>query len=428
MITGALGVYLIEASILLIILYLFNNWLLSQETAHRMNRAVWLISIVFSFALPFVSLQSVDYIEPMAGITFGEIAVESEIAAQAGAPAIFSLYNIVNTLLFIYLCGVVVCAIYMFIGYFSLISLVYNGRYNLSNSANAEDKTLLYRLIGYQRFAAVDRDIRYVIHDNDNLSPFSWFNSVVVSRSDIEANDREIILHELSHISQRHSLDVLLLNLATIILWFNPASWLTKRALQQVHEYCADDAVLSLGINVKEYQLLLIRKAVGARLYSMSNSLNHSNLKNRITMMLQKKSNKMAAAKCLYAIPLVILAIALFTSPALADSTSAISEVKITNYLVNNQIDDQKVELNESGGSSHGADTKPYIVVNDKLAPDADINSIDPNKIESVSIVKDVNSSEFKRYNIDGDRSVGLVIIELKEGETLESARISAAS
>ncbi|MFI3263798.1 MAG: M56 family metallopeptidase [Rikenellaceae bacterium] len=333
MITGALGVYLIEASILLIILYLFNNWLLSQETAHRMNRAVWLISIVFSFALPFVSLQSVDYIEPMAGITFGEIAVESEIAAQAGAPAIFSLYNIVNTLLFIYLCGVVVCAIYMFIGYFSLISLVYNGRYNLSNSANAEDKTLLYRLIGYQRFAAVDRDIRYVIHDNDNLSPFSWFNSVVVSRSDIEANDREIILHELSHISQRHSLDVLLLNLATIILWFNPASWLTKRALQQVHEYCADDAVLSLGINVKEYQLLLIRKAVGARLYSMSNSLNHSNLKNRITMMTKKKSPKMMMAKCLYAIPVAIFAIFIFASPALADSVDAVSEVKITNYF-----------------------------------------------------------------------------------------------
>ncbi|MFI3281200.1 MAG: M56 family metallopeptidase [Rikenellaceae bacterium] len=418
---GQIGIYLLEVSVLLILLYIFNKLLLARETLHRLNRALWLSTLVVAFAVPLCAGQSVRYAEVVMAEQPSEIFDAEAMVLFGDTANGASIVEIATNVLFwIYALGVAMLIAHTCFTYLSLLRLVLCSSYRIDSIRRAQFKE-------YEREVGVQHNIRYVVHNRD-LSPFSWLHFVVISEDDLCENGREIIIHELSHIKQHHSLDVSILNIVTIILWFNPAAWLTKSALQQVHEYCADESVIEAGVNAKEYQLLLIRKAVGARLYSMSNSLNHSNLKNRITMMLQKKSNKMAAAKCLYAIPLVILAIALFTSPALADSTSAISEVKITNYLVNNQIDDQKVELNESGGSSHGADTKPYIVVNDKLAPDADINSIDPNKIESVSIVKDVNSSEFKRYNIDGDRSVGLVIIELKEGETLESARISAAS
>ncbi len=333
---GQVGVYLAEVSVLLILLYIFNKQLLAQETMHRTNRLVWLLSVLFSFGLPlWIFLLSatgdasfdISNVEIMAG----DISLEGEVVAS-DLRSIFSLSNVINFLFVIYAAGAVGVLIYKLVGYFSLMRMVYCRRYDLRQSLLPEDRALLDTLREYQRKAGVDNSVRYVVHDLD-FSPFSWFNSVVISRDDLASSDREIITHELAHLSQRHSYDVVLLDLVTVVLWFNPASWLTKKALQQVHEYCADDAVLLLGVNAKEYQLLLIRKAVGARLYSMSNSLNHSNLKNRITMMTKKKSQKVALAKCLYVIPVAIFAIVAFASPVLADSLGAISKVEVANYF-----------------------------------------------------------------------------------------------
>ncbi|MFI3279410.1 MAG: M56 family metallopeptidase [Rikenellaceae bacterium] len=335
---GAAGVYLAEVSVLLILFYIFNKQLLARETMHQTNRIIWLLSVFFSFALPFASSLSFTRGESSGlnvEILAGEISTEGEIIA-ASQSSIFTLSNFVNLLFIIYAIGVIAMLIYTLVGYISLVGLTCNKKYNLARSTSAEDRQLLQKLRGYQKYAGVEQNIRYVIHDLD-FSPFSWFNSVVISRADLESGDREIVVHELAHTSQRHSLDVVLLDLVTIVLWFNPASWLTKKALQQVHEYCADNAVLSLGVNAKEYQLLLIRKAVGARLYSMSNSLNHSNLKNRITMMTKKKSPQAALAKCLYVVPVAIFAIIALASPVLADSLGAISKVEVANYFDQNK-------------------------------------------------------------------------------------------
>lgn len=105
----------------------------------------------------------------------------------------------------------------------------------------------------------------------------------------------------------------------------------------QVHEYQADDLVISRGINIKNYQLLLIKKAVGQRLYSMTNNLNHSKLKNRITMMLKEKSSKWAYAKCLYALPLMFAVVSAFGAPAISDKFDEI-ECKCSNIYLNNYL------------------------------------------------------------------------------------------
>ena len=85
-----------------------------------------------------------------------------------------------------------------------------------------------------------------------------------------------------------------------------------KQELQNIHEYEADEAVINEGINARDYQLLLIKKAVGTRLYSMANSFNHSKLKKRITMMLKEKSNPWARLKYLYVLPLAAIAVTRF--------------------------------------------------------------------------------------------------------------------
>lgn len=141
-------------------------------------------------------------------------------------------------------------------------------------------------------------------------------------------------------------------------------------------------------------------------------------------MMLQKKSKRMAAAKCLYAIPLVALAMALFASPALSKTTSAISKVEITNFLANNQIEPPQYSHSEE--DSEVAVMKPSIVVNGEFMPNFDVNTIDVSAIESIDVIKKSEAIDeaFKTYNITGNSSNGVMIIKLKDGLTIESATI----
>lgn len=143
-------------------------------------------------------------------------------------------------------------------------------------------------------------------------TPFSWMRYAVLSREDWERDGAMILLHERAHVRLHHSCDLLAVDLLGCLQWLNPAMWLLRRELRAVHEFQADEAVLRSGADARDYQMLLIRKAVGGRWCSVANSLNHSNLKKRITMMLRKKSSRWAGAKALYVLPLTCLALGAF--------------------------------------------------------------------------------------------------------------------
>ena len=99
--------------------------------------------------------------------------------------------------------------------------------------------------------------------------------------------------------------------------------------MQNIHEFEADETVIKEGVDAKQYQLLLIKKAVGTRLYSMANSFNHSKLKKRITMMLKEKSNPWARLKYLYVLPLAAIAVTAFARPEISEKVEEISAVKV---------------------------------------------------------------------------------------------------
>jgi len=154
---------------------------------------------------------------------------------------------------------------------------------------------------------------------------------IVISRRDWEDSKDEILTHEMAHIRYRHSWDILLSGVCVVFHWFNPAAWLLKQELQNIHEYEADECVINQGIDAKRYQLLLIKKAVGTqRFTSMANSFNHSKLKKRITMMLKSKSNKWARLKYLYVLPLAAIAITAFARPEISLELEKISSTKIS--------------------------------------------------------------------------------------------------
>lgn len=153
------------------------------------------------------------------------------------------------------------------------------------------------------------------------VASFSFLGHIVISREDFIANP-VILTHEMSHVRKNHSLDVLLFSLITVLHWFNPLVWLVRAELKMLHEYEADESVIGQGVNAADYQLLLVRKAVGEHRFRLANGFNHTKLSNRIAMMTSNKTNgwvKLAYVAC---VPLLacMLCFSSFKSP---DSTES---------------------------------------------------------------------------------------------------------
>ena len=289
MMLGMFFIYSVKVAVCLALFYLFHKLLMSRDTFHTFNRFAILSMMLLSLVLPLVHLS----LDSEAGINRGTVALEGLVAQTVvadGGNGVGDGLSLTQVLLAAYVLGVV-----LFVGK-ALLSV-----------------GSLLRLIRRARCVEVRNGIRIYTMQGD-ISPFSWFRYIIMSEKDWQENRREIVLHEMAHIRRCHSMDVAVCNMMIVFQWYNPAAWLLKRELQTVHEYEADEAVLSAGVDATHYQMLLIRKAVGERLFSMANNLNHNSLKKRITMMKIKRTNPMQKAKVAFVLPLAAMTIAAFAS------------------------------------------------------------------------------------------------------------------
>ena len=136
-----------------------------------------------------------------------------------------------------------------------------------------------------------------------------------MSVGDYELHRQSILTHEQEHIRLGHTYDLLLLEAMRIFQWFNPFIWLLGHDLRAIHEYEADEAVINQGIDAKQYQQLLVLKAMGNRLQPFANTIGRGSLKQRIIMMYQKKSNRWKMLKALFVIPTMGFALYAFATP-----------------------------------------------------------------------------------------------------------------
>ena len=208
----------------------------------------------------------------------------------------------------------------------------------------------LHRLMRRGRCERLD-DGTTLVRMDENVAPISWCRNIVISERDLRENGAAILAHERAHVRLHHSLDLLLVDLAGAVQWFNPAMWLLRRDLRAIHEYEADAAVIASGVDARSYQLLLIRKAVGGRWYSIANSFNHSKLKNRITMMLREKSSRRTRARALLLLPLAGLALGAF-----AETVYVRPEDKVTKEFSENQLSEAQIvsDMESAAGSRIG--------------------------------------------------------------------------
>ena len=278
-------IYQGKTAVILGVFYMFYRLLLSKETFHRFNRIILLGTASLSFVLPLCVITihevvTIPAVQPapqvLESATIGTMAAVAEVSEPIWPYVLCGIFALGAF-------GVLVMTI---ISIAQVISMITSGEHRILESG----ETL-------------------VITDAE-IAPFSWMKYIVISREDYESGYTQILTHERAHIALRHSWDIIFVDMTTALQWFNPAMWMLKADLRAIHEFEADDAVLRSGADIKEYQYLLIRKAVSKSGYSVANSFNHSTLKARITMMLNQKSSRKGAWKALYVLPLVGISLA----------------------------------------------------------------------------------------------------------------------
>lgn len=280
-------IYQIKAGLCLIAFYLLWKLLLSRETFHRFNRVALLTAMALAMVLPWVRL-SLDVAAPVAQqmVVLEDLIVTPN--GQVAAPQAS-------------LSGTGIATVVYFIGMALVAAWLLHGQWNLR------------RLMKKGRREALPGGATLHVVPGD-MSPFSYFSHIVINEQDYRDNPREILVHEQAHIDLHHSLDVMFWSLVALFQWWNPAAWLLGRELRQVHEYEADMAVLNQGVDVKQYQLLLIRKSVGDQLFSMANNFNYQSLKKRIRMMTMNKSSRWKTLRALAVVPVIALALLAFAN------------------------------------------------------------------------------------------------------------------
>ena len=332
---GTFLVYILKSAACLAVFYLFYKLLMSRDTFHRFNRFALLGLLVLSSVLPLVEV-SVNRPAPVheTMLTLEQLLLLADVQAEGEVVSQPTTALWVRVSLLVYLAGIIFFAVRNLWSLGRLAVLLRRGR--------------LEQLTDWLPGRA--ENVRLVVHNHD-IAPFSWMRYIVLSRKDLEENGREILIHELAHIRNRHSWDLLLADICIFVQWFNPAAWLLKQELQTLHEYEADETVLREGVDAKKYQMLLIKKAVGTRLYSMANSFNHSSLKKRITMMLKEKSNPWARVKYLYVLPLAALAVSAFARPEVSAVADELSSAKVNDLVASmktNQVETASVAVKDT--------------------------------------------------------------------------------
>ncbi|MDR1005112.1 MAG: TonB family protein [Prevotellaceae bacterium] len=311
---GLFFVYILKSAVCLAVFYLFYRLLLSRETFHSFNRVALLGILLLSFSLPLIEVT----VGSRSGMNQVVLTVEQWLLLMTPVSVETMPVEAARSMGWVHIALLIYAAGVLFFLLRHIYSLIRLGI--LIRTGRRECITPYYN---------TSTKVSLIVHDR-SVAPFSWMHYIVLSRRDLNESGREILAHEVAHIRRGHSYDLLVADLAIFFQWFNPAAWLLKQELQNIHEYEADETVIKQGIDAQQYQLLLIKKAVGTRLYSMTNSFNHSKLKKRITMMKREKSNQWARAKYFYVLPLAAVAVTAFARPEVSAVTSEISAVKVT--------------------------------------------------------------------------------------------------
>ena len=341
--------YIIKMALVLAMLYVCIMPLLEKETFHRLNRIIILGCLILSFTVPLIHITSgtnptVAMVRQ--AVQLPEIMIDGNGSKQP-------TWNLADIIICIYTIGVVAIFFITVVQTASLIQRLRKCEHIADNSGNT------------------------IVLTDYAISPFCFFHYIVMSRDDYANNRGFILTHEQEHIRLRHYIDLVVLQVATIIQWFNPFMWLIGKNLKTIHEFEVDEAVLNKGIDATRYQKFLVVKAVGNRLQPFANNLNKESLKRRIIMMNQKKSNRWMMLKALFVIPVATLAVSVFANTtdirSMAKAANTTANSISTNNMQTKQSDKKIFKVVEEMPKFKGGDAKlmEFLMMNMKYPESA---------------------------------------------------------
>ena len=375
--------YLLRSSLVAILLYGIYKAIFSQTTFHRANRIALDSILAVSVVFPLFRFRLIpETAHSMMDVSAINASNLSEIAGSSVGQSFWQNIPWIE-----------IIAIFYFVG----LSFF-----------------LIRQLLGFMRLAAMIRtsEKEAVSHaailclTDCKIQPFSWFRYIVVSKDDVKSNYFPVILwHELTHVEHYHSVDRTIFDLFACIFWFNPFAWQLRREIQTVHEYQADEHTLESGVDIKQYQLLLIRKSAGENTFALANNFLQRDLHKRIRMMKTIHTN--ISRKWQYALMLPGIAISLIalSIPALyakADSTNTSKQQipsETANVLAHKSSEKETVVQDTTKVTVWNKkqkvieelsdDARRAIFIVDGTRTNYDkVQVIDPQEIDNVSVLK----------------------------------------
>lgn len=279
--------YLLQSASILAVMYSVYWIFLRKDTFFHVNRFYLIASVLCSILVPLFNFSFMAGKQDSTLMVLLEPVLITPEKVENVTSSHLSWFGIAGI---IYLTGVCIFTLRFIVQIIQLFAIVKRNKITRQDGAN-----LVFVDSGY--------------------SPFSFFNLIFIRKEYyIDGKLTPVIEHEKIHIHQYHTLDLILIEIAVILQWFNPFAWFLGRSVKSVHEFLADEGVLKLGFRKSDYQSLILNEAMGLQINNLTNNFNVSLLKNRIKMMTKTRSDSWSLAKVGFALPAILAIVFFFTA------------------------------------------------------------------------------------------------------------------
>ncbi|WP_296311139.1 M56 family metallopeptidase [Winogradskyella sp. UBA3174] len=362
--------YLFKFSACLAIFWLVYVLILERQKMHHIKRFYLLGAFAAALIIPLLTIT--HYVEPIVTTDFEIsplfIPIEpSFIETPIEEPP---FWNLETVLWFVYGLGALLFSL-------RFIKNLTNMYRRISNNENVVKDSFIYVLL------------------KDYRIPHSFFKYLFFNKSIYESNaiPKEVQLHEETHAKQLHSLDIIIVELLQIVFWFHPLIYMLKHHIKLNHEFLADEAVLSKGIDTKNYQNILLQFSSNAQEHQLSSAINYSSIKKRFTVMKTQTSKTRIWVSSLLLLPIIAILFFIFSTKEYVEKDN--SDI----------VDAIEAELREANALQmefvDGASYKLMQEYRDFIAKFKDTNIIIGEKYERAKIIYDELMSEIQRNSVD---------------------------
>ena len=365
---GTFLVFTFKSGLVLTALYLVYRLFLSRTKQPTFNRVVLLlIYLISALCVAAFEYCSDNTFTDITGLT--ATLGDSRYAGAAEAPAANT--TVTTALLYVWIAGMAATSVAIGVSALRLRRTI--------------RKCDVHKVGG----------IRVAVSDNDNIAPFSTARTIVLARKDIDASCPLVIRHELQHIRLWHWADLAIGHIIAVVAWYNPVSWLMIGELKEVHEFQVDNKVLSMGVNAREYQYMLLQKTLGRSVSVFANSLSYGSIRRRIAMMSGKDTPRCRRWLLAVMVPAAAIAVYAGRVPALNSFCDTLSRTSLAATDAENAAGSPAYG---AGAGSHiqsqrprpaGTIATPFYYINGHAYVRLP-NDFDENDIESVSVRRDI--------------------------------------